>query len=257
MSVDLDKMKEKLDRVQNGGSSSSNNIFWKPEKNATQTIRLLLPEDGTGDPFKEYWLHYNLDGPNFLCPDKTYGEDCPVCDFGWDMYEKGKEMDSSEHLDLGKDLLPDRRFYSAVIERDEDGGVKEGPSWYGYSKTVFEAFMGYMLDPDYDDFTDPDEGRDVKLTYTQGESDPFPSTEIKLKPTKSPLHEDEEKREELIENIPDIKEGLTELNKEEIKEELEEYMDNNYRTEGKEMEKYGEGGDEKDEVEEAFEELAE
>ena len=54
MGIDLEKMKAKRDALENRGGQS---VFWRPE-DGEQTIRIVPTPDG--DPFKEYWFHYNL-----------------------------------------------------------------------------------------------------------------------------------------------------------------------------------------------------
>jgi hypothetical protein len=54
MGIDLKKMRAKMDALENKGGK---NIFWRPEDGET-TIRLVPTADG--DPFKEYWFHYNV-----------------------------------------------------------------------------------------------------------------------------------------------------------------------------------------------------
>ena len=53
MGIDLAKMKEKLNALENKGQGKS--VFWRPE-DGEQTIRIVPTADG--DPFKEYWFHY-------------------------------------------------------------------------------------------------------------------------------------------------------------------------------------------------------
>ena len=68
MAIDLDKMRKKLDTLENRGDSSRS-MFWKPE-DGEQTVRIVPTPDG--DPFKEYWFHYNLGkNPGFLSPKKN------------------------------------------------------------------------------------------------------------------------------------------------------------------------------------------
>ena len=68
MGINLDKMRAKLNAVQNRGGGSKKSAFWRPE-DGEQTIRILPTADG--DPFKEFFFHYNL-GKNagFLSPKK-------------------------------------------------------------------------------------------------------------------------------------------------------------------------------------------
>ena len=77
MGIDLAKMKAKRDALENRGAG--NNVFWRPE-DGEQTIRIVPTADG--DPFKEYWFHYNLGkNPSFLSPKKNFGESDPLDDF--------------------------------------------------------------------------------------------------------------------------------------------------------------------------------
>ena len=55
MGINLDKMRAKLDALHNKGKRDS--PFWRPE-DGEQTLRIVPTPDG--DPFKEFWFHYNL-----------------------------------------------------------------------------------------------------------------------------------------------------------------------------------------------------
>ena len=46
-------------------------------------------------------------------------------------------------------------------EVKEDEGVKV----WAYGKTAYQTLLGYVLDPDYGDITDPDSGTDIVLNY--------------------------------------------------------------------------------------------
>ena len=61
MGIDLKKMRERKNALENKGGN--NNRFWRPQ-DGEQTIRIVPTEDG--DPFKDYWFHYNVgDNPGF------------------------------------------------------------------------------------------------------------------------------------------------------------------------------------------------
>ena len=63
MAIDLAKMRAKLDSVKNKGGKTG---FWKPPEGES-TIRIVPTKDG--DPFKDYWFHYNLgNNTGFLSP---------------------------------------------------------------------------------------------------------------------------------------------------------------------------------------------
>ena len=77
MAIDLNKMKQKLASAQGNGGGKSD--FWKITE-GEHTVRLLPSEDG--DPFREFWFHYNVGTHNgFLCPKRNFGDNCPVCEF--------------------------------------------------------------------------------------------------------------------------------------------------------------------------------
>ena len=85
MGIDLAKMKAKRDALENRGGKSA---FWRPDDGET-IIRILPTSDG--DPFREYWFHYNLGkNPGFLSPKKNFGDDCPVCSFANKLWNEGK-----------------------------------------------------------------------------------------------------------------------------------------------------------------------
>ena len=68
MAIDLNKMRSKLEALQNRGEKKDS-AFWRPE-DGEQTIRIVPTPDG--DPFKEFWFHYNLGkNPGFLSPKKN------------------------------------------------------------------------------------------------------------------------------------------------------------------------------------------
>ena len=70
MAIDMSKMKAKLNSVQSRGQARTSQ-FWRPS-DGDQTIRIVPTADG--DPFKEFWFHYNV-GKNagFLSPKKNFG----------------------------------------------------------------------------------------------------------------------------------------------------------------------------------------
>ena len=92
MAIDLSKMRAKLDALQN--KDSGDNKFWRPS-DGEQAIRIVPTEDG--DPFREYFFHYNV-GQNrgFMCPKRNFGDDCPVCEFASQLWKDGTANDDEE-----------------------------------------------------------------------------------------------------------------------------------------------------------------
>ena len=73
MTIDLKKMRAKLTALH---SKNGKSRFWKPPEGES-VIRIIPSKDG--DPFKEFWFHYNLgDNRGFLSPKRNFGEDDPL-----------------------------------------------------------------------------------------------------------------------------------------------------------------------------------
>ena len=102
MTLDMTKMKERMDSLKNNGGCK-NKDFWRPQ-DGEQTIRIVPTADG--DPFKDFHFHYNV-GANsgFLCPKRNFGDECPVCNFATKLYnektpESIKEAKSSSPVNV-------------------------------------------------------------------------------------------------------------------------------------------------------------
>ena len=123
MGIDISKMKSKLAALNNNGNRNS---FWKPQDGDT-TIRIVPTADG--DPFKEFWFHYNVGkNPAFLSPKKNFGEPCPLDDFVRSLYQQGDE----ESVKMAKSLNARQRFFAPVLVRGQE---KEGVKAWGLTKS--------------------------------------------------------------------------------------------------------------------------
>ena len=112
MGIDLAKMKAKRDALENRGNGKS--AFWRPEDGET-VIRILPTSDG--DPFKEFWFHYNLgNNRGFLSPKRNFGEEDPLNDFVRKLFNEGTE----DSVKMEKNLMARQRFFSPVIVRGEE-----------------------------------------------------------------------------------------------------------------------------------------
>jgi hypothetical protein len=194
MAIDMKKMLERKRALNNRG----NNSFWRPQ-DGEQTIRIVPTADG--DPFKDYWFHYNVgDNPGFLSPKRNFGEDCPLDSFVRNLWQEGTE-DSKK---MAKKLSARQRFFAPVVVRgEEDQGVR---AW-GFGKTVYETLVNLVLNPEYGDITDPDAGTDLVIGYGKPTGASFPVTKITPRRRSSPLcPEGPEKCRELLETIPDFDE---------------------------------------------------
>jgi len=253
MAIDFSKMREKLHKLQNKGAG--NNNFWKPQ-DGDQTIRIVPTADG--DPFKEYWFHYNV-GKNagFLCPKKNHGKDCPVCDFAWHIMGEAKQNNDAETLKLSKSLLPRQRFFSPVLVRgEEDKGVRV----WGYGKLAYENLIQLVLNPDYGDITDTETGTDLVLNYGKPPGASFPQTKLQPRRRTSPLTEgaDDTKTQEMLDSIPEFKDLFEVKETSEIETMLDGFLsgqDTNPEENSSETTRYKSTSNEATDVDAAFKEL--
>jgi len=243
MALNLDLMRDKLNSLNGKGDKKD---FWRPQ-DGENNIRIVPTPDG--DPFKEHWFHYNLAQGGFLCPKRNFGDDCPVCSFANSLWNEGGE----ESRRQAKDLFAKQRFFSPVLVRGEES---EGVKVWGFGKMAYEKLLTIVLDPDYGDITDPDDGNDLKVMYGKAPGASFPRTDIRARPRKTPLCDDavggDDRCAELLENMPDLSGLFQRKTTEEVQAILTAHLEDDS---GKpELEKYHTGA-ETDTVEAAFNDL--
>ena len=229
MGINMKKMKEKFQALKGG---SKGNSFWRPS-DGDQVIRLVPTEDG--DPFKQYWFHYNVgNNPGFLSPKKNFGEADPLDDFVRKLFSENTE----ESIKMAKELMARQRFFSPVIVRGEES---EGVRIWGYGKQVYETLLGYVLNPDYGDITDEETGVDITLNYGTPPGASFPKTGLTPRRRSTPLSDDSKKIEEWLSSIPDMEKIFDRKTPEEVGAMLDEFMLDDDSTEefSKESHKYG------------------
>jgi hypothetical protein len=187
MAIDINKMKQKLNALHTKGGGSTTK-FWKTP-NGESVIRILPTQDG--DPFKEFHFHYNVGGENgFLCPKKNFGDECKVCEFVSALY-KGTEEDKAN----ARKLVSKQRFVSPILVRgEEDKNVQ----LFSYSKSVYETLLQLVINPDYGDISDAEDGIDLVLTYGKAPGAMFPTTTITPRRRSSPILADKKQRDELL-----------------------------------------------------------
>lgn len=219
MALDLDRMRQKLNDVNGKGGGGNKTNFWKPQ-DGENNIRIVPTPDG--DPFKEKYFHYNVAQGGFLCPKKNFGEECPVCSFATGLWNEGTE----ESKKMAKGLFAKQRFFSPVLVRGEEA---EGVRVWGYGKQAYEKLLTIVLDPDYGDVTDPEEGNDLKIMYGKPAGASFPRTDIRPRPRKTVLCNDaiggDERCAELLENIPNFETLFEVKSTGQVQELLDAYLD--------------------------------
>ena len=223
MGLDIAKIRARLDTVKNNGKAGGS--FWRP-KDGTQAIRIVPTADG--DPFKDYWFHYNL-GPDqkggLLCPKKNHGEECPICDFKDSLWKEFNETQDQDTMKMAKDMSPRQRFFSPVLVRGEEN---EGVRIWGYGKEAYTSLLNLVLNPEYGDITDVDDGTDLTLTYGKPPGANFPKTTLTPRRRTSPLCDEavggDAECNRLLENIPNFDSLFVQKSTTEVKQALDNFI---------------------------------
>lgn len=216
MNLDIRAMQKKLEKLQNKGKEVKESAFWKPE-DGSHEIRILPTSDG--DPFKEFWFHYNVGNMGIMCPKRNFGEECPICEFATKLFKEGDE----ESVAMAKELFVRQRFCSPILVRgDEKNGVKV----WSYSKTVYEDLLKTVLDPDYGDITDLDNGFDLKVEKGKISGARYSTMKVKVKPKSTPMCRDTTSKEckELLDSIPDFSSLFQRMSSKEVQLVLDKHL---------------------------------
>ena len=92
------------------------------------------------------------------------------------------------------------------------GKESEGAKVWGYGKEAYEKMLRLVLNPDYGDITDFDNGTDLVMTYGKKQGQKFPSTDLSAKRNASAVVKDDKEcmkqfgmtRDEFLKSIPDL-----------------------------------------------------
>ncbi len=200
MAIDFDAIRKKLNKL--SGTNSRQNTMWRPQEGEETTIRLLSFPDNDGQPFKERWFYYNIgNNPGLLAP-YQFGKPDPI----QELITKLREEGSKESYELAKKLYPKMRSYAPVVVRgEEDKGVR----LWSFGKTVYQSLLNIMLDEDYGDITDPEDGRDVKVICTKAPGRMWATTEVRPRGKSSPLSSDNSTVKQWTSSLPDLDELYT------------------------------------------------
>lgn len=163
--LNIEKLRQKLADTQEkmkGNGGGGDYSFWSP-KDGRNVIRILPPTPGTEDFYVESLVHYNV-GPNkkmVTCGKMARGT-CAVCSYVDALFKSGDKQDEA----LAKRMKAKSRYYFNVIDRTVEDTAEEFGNVlvYGSGPTVFTDILGIIVDPDYGDITNADEGYDLIIT---------------------------------------------------------------------------------------------
>lgn len=228
MSIDIDQIKNKLDKLQkennSNGGGSGDGVLWKPS-DGEQKVRIVPYKNNPSNPFIEMYTYFNFGGETFVSP-MSYGDPDPIYEFSQEL----RKQNSEDSYEKSKKFEPSMRTYVPIIVRGkEDEGIK----YWGFGKKAYEQLLGYIADPEWGDITDPKTGRDIKIIYDvpegwpKNKSNGFPETTIRPSPKQTPVMEDVDKFKEMLNKQPDIKKIFKPLSYEELETKLNDYIGNN------------------------------
>ena len=158
--------------------------IWTPELKNNR-IDIVPYEVGKGNPNAQeglwyyertFWIHPNV-GINrefYVCPAKTAGKPCPICEFNNEQIKEGEASDEEIKM-----LRPkERQVWLIHDHNDKENPVKlwEFSHW-NFGKLLDEIRKAADDDEDHiKDFDDPDGGSSLKVTFrekTIGKGKPF------------------------------------------------------------------------------------
>tara|TARA_R110002020_G_scaffold379488_2_gene590717 strand:- start:2828 stop:3571 length:744 start_codon:yes stop_codon:yes gene_type:complete len=161
MAIDLDALRAKHEELNNGNKGGSTNADFLSKfmqlQEGTNTVRILPWKDEDKQFFAETKIHRikQADGniKNVHCR-KVHGEACPLCDLYYSLWKTGRAEDE----DLARQIKPRARYYMNVVDR-ETSSVKI----LSIGVILFKKIIGAILDGDFGDITDVEEGHDFKI----------------------------------------------------------------------------------------------
>jgi hypothetical protein len=199
MAIDLEAIKKKLSNL-NGSAKNdkkmSNVQLWKPELGEYR-IRILPWKDAKdGQPFHERQFYYIGENKGLLAP-YQFGKPDPINDLIKKLYSGGKAEDKA----LAKKLLPKLRVYAPVIVRGQES---QGVMVWSFGKMVYQRLLGFFVDAEIGDVTDPNEGFDLVVKITKQQGKQFNDTTVDAARRPSKLSDDSKQVEAWLNSIPNI-----------------------------------------------------
>jgi len=193
--LDITKLAGRLAEINEstGGNNSGGSTF-VTIKDGRNQVRILPPREDMDSFAVEAWVHYGVGksgtdkkGKMVVCP-KTTNENnpCPVCELSKQLYGMSKKKDDKAMKEAKQFNRKKRVYYNALDKADvltdfelrEDPKDKDKQIWFnkktdeqetpvkvlGTGIGVYKDLIKIIIDPEYGDITDPEEGLDIIIT---------------------------------------------------------------------------------------------
>jgi len=216
MGIDLEKLKEKMEKMKKGGGYSNDTVFWRPPETGVGEVRFMDYPHSDTDPFVELWFHYRIGtGPHILCPRRNWGKTCPICEWANSMDNEGADKE------LAKDLWAKQRFFGVVVDR---GDAKLTPKLYGFSKTVYLQLVEKLYETQFKHYLETDKGIDVSVKLVHEKGNKYPKTSLTWSRADTELASAKDVKE-LIAAVPNVEDIFKPITANEIKERLNQWLE--------------------------------
>ena len=220
--MNLDEIKKKLNQFQKQPKQSNEEqkqLMWKPTV-GKQTIRIVPSKFNEDSPFTEMFFYYNIGEKKMMPSLKIWGQKDPISEFVKEL-RKGNDK---EGWRLAKSLEPKIRIFAPIIVRgEEDKGVR----LWQFGKKTYEMFLQMAMDEEVGDYSDVNQGRDIKLNTVGPESTGTMYNETTISPSmkNSSLSDDAALVKEWLDNQPNVKEMFKPFEYDVMKDELRKHIE--------------------------------
>ena len=256
--INMDKVREKLEKLKNPGAFRKNPDKWSPKKLAkgettgeVSNIRLIrYPWDD--DPFLELHFHYGVgegEHRNFLCLKKNFQKDCPACTFASALWNSEQDSDK----ELAKQLFANNRQHALVVDREDEVLT---PKYWGFGVKVYNELASKLQHAEYKDYMDYYKGIDLEVKYekTSG-AQQYPGTTLLFSRASSVLTEPDDEIQRIIDAIKKPEEIWKPLTKSEIEAQLNGWLSSEESANASSTETVKGGNDAKEETAKAVDAL--
>lgn len=218
--MDLNAIKEKLNKIQQASAPKQkrekidwSEISWKPKVGKHQ-IRIVPSVLNKEYPFKEVYFHYGFAKFPILALN-NWSEKDPIIEFAKQL----RKSEDKEDWKLASKIEPKMRIFVPVVVRGEE---EKGTRLWEFGKEIYSQLLGIADDPDYGDYTDINEGRDFTVEGVAAEVAGRQGIKcsIRIKPKPTPITNDPELLNKILNNQPDI----LKINKKHTFEELKSIL---------------------------------
>lgn len=219
--MDLNAIKQRLSDMQSQASNQGGqktNLFWKPSV-GKQLIRVVPSKYNKDFPFTEMKFYYGIGSKRVMASPSNWGEKDPIEEFA----KKLRSTNDKENWRLAKKLDAKVRTFAPIVVRgQEDEGVK----LWQFGKEVYQEFLNLAADDEIGDFTDINQGRDIKLSTVGPESTGTPYNKTSIGPSlkQTQLADTEDAVKQLLENQADPMKVFKPLTYDEMKTSLQEWL---------------------------------